>query len=236
MASAEHIRGIAVPAVLNPESIAAFADALDALPESVRMVVLRGDHGVFCKGLDFRWIARSDISDPRDLMSFAGILERLATGPWITVAAVDGAVAGGGMGFVCACDFPVADPAAEFSLPEGMLGFAPGIILPYLLRRMGEMDLEEMVFTGKRFTSTQMLERKVLYGVSEPGGLEELVQRTCREMRSCKAQGIASLKRLLRHAHPHRDDMVKRGVENLLENLATPEVRERLSDLADYLG
>ena len=55
-----------------------------------------------------------------------------------TIACVRGAVRGGGVGLVAACDIAIAERGATFRLSEVKLGIIPAMISPYVVAAIGE--------------------------------------------------------------------------------------------------
>jgi 2-(1,2-epoxy-1,2-dihydrophenyl)acetyl-CoA isomerase len=108
----------------------AFAAALERLAtdESVRVVVIASSGRHFCVGGDLREIATAPdrAAFAADLLGalHAGLLRLRATNLPV-VAAVQGAVAGGGLGFVLAADVVVASTAATFTGAYATIGISP---------------------------------------------------------------------------------------------------------------
>ncbi len=137
---------MARPAVFNAfdeqmigELDAAFA-ALAANRE-VRLVVLSAQGKHFSAGADLQWMQRasqaSEADNLADARRFAAMLARLAQMPQPTIARVQGAALGGGVGLVCACDMAIASEDARFALSEARLGILPAVIGPYLVNAVG---------------------------------------------------------------------------------------------------
>jgi enoyl-CoA hydratase/carnithine racemase len=228
---------IQVPQVLNPETITALSASLDAIDRSrVRFLVLRGKGKVFCNGLDIQWIAHNEIREADELTRFSDILKTLHVGPFITIAIVEGEVTGGGMGILAACDFVFATGAARFSLTEGLLGFIPGIILPFLLDKLTSTRIKKMVFAGSKFSVETMVEWGLVHEHAPEARLEQLLTEFIQSMKSCKPLAIKDLKRMLAEADTQRDLLIEKGVDSLMSHLGTAAVKERLVSIATYLN
>ena len=74
-------------------------------------------------------------TDPLQALNAAGgrFFARFAAAPFVTIAVVDGAAVGGGMGLAAAADIVIATPKARFALTETSLGLPPAQIAPYLV-------------------------------------------------------------------------------------------------------
>jgi enoyl-CoA hydratase/carnithine racemase len=228
---------IQIPPVLNPETITELSASLAAVDRSrVRFLILRGEGAVFCNGLDIQWIAHNEIREADELTRFSDILKTLHVGPFITIAIVEGEVTGGGMGILAACDFVFATGAARFSLTEGLLGFIPGIILPFLLDKLSSTRIKKMVFAGSKFSVQTMVEWGLVHECVTENHLEQIVADFIRSMKSCKPLAIKDLKRMLSEANDQRDLLIEKGVDSLMTHLGTPAVKERLVSIASYLN
>jgi methylglutaconyl-CoA hydratase len=125
---------MARPAVFNAfdeamigELDAAFAQL--AGDSQVRVIVLAGEGRHFSAGADLQWMQRASQASPewnlQDARRFAAMLARIDTCPKPTVARIQGAALGGGVGLVCACDIAVATHDASFAVSEARFGILP---------------------------------------------------------------------------------------------------------------
>lgn len=114
------------------------------------VVILEGLPEVFCFGADFEALSAEDseklLIGPELLYN---LWMELVTGPFITVAHVRGKVNAGGIGFVAACNFAIADNHAQFSLSELLFGLMPACVLPFLIRRIGFQKANAMTLLTK---------------------------------------------------------------------------------------
>ena len=87
--------------------------------EGIRVALLTGADGHFCAGADL-----TGVEDQAFLDLLQQVLERLATAPFVTIAAVDGVALGAGTQLAVACDLRVATERATFGIPAAKLGLA----------------------------------------------------------------------------------------------------------------
>ena len=122
---------------------------------SVRVLVVSGRGQSFCAGADLSWMRRvvdyTFEENLRDSQAIADAFRALHRMKKPTVAAVNGAAIGGGMGFLGACDIVVAAQNAVFSLSEVRLGLVPACISPFLLSRAPAGALRRYMLSGERF-------------------------------------------------------------------------------------
>jgi methylglutaconyl-CoA hydratase len=166
---------------LAPALGAALVDALHLLAheDSVRVVVLGGRGPSFCAGADIAVMkanANAGFEENlSDAQHFASVFATLADFPKPVVGRVHGGVYGGGIGLCCGCDIVVASDDARFGLTEVRLGILPGIISPYVIRRLGDRTARELMLTGERFGADKALAAGVVNYVVPAGELDAKV-------------------------------------------------------------
>jgi enoyl-CoA hydratase/carnithine racemase len=129
---------------------------------AARVLVVTGTGKHFCSGADFRDApaARDDL--PPGLAfreraretygAFLGLLDLEIP----TVAAVNGAAIGGGLGLALLCDLRVVAEDARLGATFAALGFHPGMAITYLLPRLvGLPRAAELLFTGRVIDGTE---------------------------------------------------------------------------------
>jgi methylglutaconyl-CoA hydratase len=156
--------GIALVTLNRPARRNALSLALiDELSEAVsgleadrtcRVVILQGAGPGFCAGLDIHEAADQALAG-RSGHAVAGILRAVHESRLVFIAAVHGAAMGGGAGLVCACDLAVATQDSRFAFPECRLGLIPALVLPLLVRQVGERWAKELVLTGEPVDATR---------------------------------------------------------------------------------
>ncbi|WP_238652062.1 enoyl-CoA hydratase/isomerase [Paenibacillus piscarius] len=143
---------------INDRLVEECLHALAAYEAEASVVILEGLPDVFCTGADFQGIheamaGRSGFeSSPEPLYE---LYQRLAYGPFVTVAHVRGTVNAGGVGFAAACDIVLADPGAKFSLSELLFGLFPACVLPFLIRRTGRQRAHYLTLMTRPFSAQE---------------------------------------------------------------------------------
>ncbi len=139
---------------------AAMLAELNATLESLardhfRAVILTGTGNVFSAG--------ADLDEARAGLATSPLWERLsaqmAAMPCLTVAALNGTLAGGAFGMVLACDVRLAVPEARFFYPVMKLGFLPQPSDPARLRALvGPARAKMILMAGHKATAQQALD------------------------------------------------------------------------------
>ncbi|MFN7219311.1 MAG: enoyl-CoA hydratase/isomerase family protein [Burkholderiales bacterium] len=156
---------IAIVTLNRPDKHNAFDDALIAdltahlqavdARDDVRVVVLSASGKSFSAGADLHWMKRmagySEIENQQDAMGLATLMKTLHSLGKPTVARVQGAAYGGGVGLVACCDIAVGTHEAAFSLSEVRLGLIPAVISPYVINAIGARAASRYFLTAERF-------------------------------------------------------------------------------------
>ena len=120
------------------------------MPGGARSILLCAAGRNFCAGADF-----SRPADDLDAPHLHREAVRLFRCPIPIVAAVNGAVVGGGLGLALAADFRVATLESRFSANFNRLGFHLGFGLSVTLPRLiGQQQAALLFYTGRRITAT----------------------------------------------------------------------------------
>ena len=140
---------------LNDGLILAIRDTFDRLPASVRAAVIDGEGDHFCAGLDLSELSERDAG--QGLMHsrmWHAALERVQYGPVPVIAALHGAVVGGGLELASACHIRVADESTFYALPEGTRGiFVGGGGAVRIPRLIGVARMTDMMLTGRVYNA-----------------------------------------------------------------------------------
>ncbi|MFA5520624.1 MAG: enoyl-CoA hydratase-related protein [Castellaniella sp.] len=148
---------------LNNQMIAEALHAVEGLPESTRLLVLRGADGVsLAAGADLNEMKQRSIWSELDFGKRRTLAERLSQGNFVTLAAIEGYALGGGLELALACHLRVASSNAIVGLPETRLGFIPGNGgAARLTRLVGVGRALQMILLGEHVKAEQALE----YGI-----------------------------------------------------------------------
>ena len=140
---------------LNDALIASLKHNFENLPESARAAVITGQGEHFCAGLDLSDLKERDAGQGmHHSRSWHYALERLQYGPVPVVAALQGAVVGGGLELASACHIRVADESTFFALPEGTRGiFVGGGGSVRIPRLIGVARMTDMMMTGRVYNA-----------------------------------------------------------------------------------
>ena len=129
-----------------------------AADDGLAVVVVTGAGSSFCVGADLQHYSSSERVEPTPAEHF-GITVVLHEMPAVTVAAVNGAAAGAGMGWAMACDFRLAAASAVFNTAFLDVAVAGDMALPWSLPRLvGAARARELSFLPGKFGASRALE------------------------------------------------------------------------------
>ena len=142
---------------LNDGLIADLQHAFDHLPNTVRAVVLHGEGEHFCAGLDLSELQERDAGQGMmHSRTRHRALDAMQFGPVPVIAALHGAVVGGGLELASACHIRVADESAFYALPEGTRGiFVGGSGAVRIPKLIGVARMTDMMMTGRVYNATE---------------------------------------------------------------------------------
>ena len=104
----------------------------------------------------------SQPSQPTQLAILATLFDTIAQSPKVTIAAVNGACFGGGVGLAFACDLRVFSSNASIALSEVKLGLAPATISRYVVREFGVGFARETMLSARRVGAAELERRGLL--------------------------------------------------------------------------
>ncbi|ANB03477.1 enoyl-CoA hydratase/isomerase family protein [Ectothiorhodospira sp. BSL-9] len=230
--------GVATITLNRPERHNAFDDelireltetlvTLEQDPE-VRAVVLTGAGKSFSAGADIQWMKRmveySEEENHRDALALGQLMDTLYRLDKPTVARVNGAAMGGGVGLVAACDIAVAVPRARFCLSEVRLGLIPATISPYVIDAMGERHARRYFTTAEMFDARRAKQIGLVHEIaSDESDLDHMLAQLLEHLTRNGPQAMSAAKALVRDvaAHPINS--------RLLEDTAARIARIRVS-------
>ena len=177
---------------LSAAVVAALKEAvaqLQALEGTVRVVILAAEGKIFCAGGDAKDAARvaglSAAEQEKEAREFAELLRDWALLPMATIARVQGAAMGGGLGLVSVCDAAVALSSAELALSEVRLGMVPATISPYVFAKLGAGRARKAFVFGERLSAEDARQAGLLHAVvNDEAALDAEVDALCEAVRA----------------------------------------------------
>jgi len=174
------------PSVHNAFDDALIAELTAALlacegDAAVRAVVLTGAGASFSAGADLNWMrgmaAASEDDNRADSLRLATLMRTLNFLSKPTIARVNGAAYGGGVGLVACCDVAIGVEGAKFSLSEVKLGLVPAVISPYVIAAIGARQARRLFVSGEVFEAQAAARIGLLHECVAADQLDASVER-----------------------------------------------------------
>jgi enoyl-CoA hydratase/carnithine racemase len=183
---------------LSPTMLRAVADAAadaHADPDLRTFVITGAGDRVFCAG--------ADVSGGEDMFEFTrdqvwvDASQNIADLPCLTIAALNGTLAGGGFALALACDLRIATPHAKFFYPVLKRGFLPQ---PNDVKRMaalcGPAQAKLILMAGQKLLVEEALRIGLIDRIVELADFEDTLANMTTDAAAAKPQSIAAIKRL----------------------------------------
>ena len=159
---------------LGEPIIAGLAAAFDQAEadNSAVIVITSAVSGFFAAGADLTLFDNLDQAGFLDYLDrLRAQIERAHTGPWVSIAAVDGHALGGGLELAMACTMRVASAGAKLGVPEVKLGLLPGAAGTQRLPRLvGRGDAIDLLLTGRSVGGSEALQMGLIDRLAGEGG------------------------------------------------------------------
>jgi methylglutaconyl-CoA hydratase len=237
--------GCATLRLNNPDQHNAFDDelmteittALNRLGANsqVRVVILTAAGKSFSAGADLnrmRQMADDSLEENlQDALGVAGMMKALHDLPQPSIALVQGAAFGGGVGLVSACDIAIASERASFCLSEVKLGLIPAVISPYVIAAIGERAARRYFLTAERFFAAEALRIGLVHEVVSAAELEQTGAALARQLLQNGPRALTATKQLIRKVagRPINAELVEMTAGMFAEIRASAEGREGIN-------
>lgn len=179
----------------------AFARARDE--DAARCVILAAAGSVFCAGMDLaelqESLAAAVESTPvwDDALRLARLYDLIYTLPKPTIAAVNGPAVAGGAGLVTVCDLAIATPGAKFGYPEVRRGLVAAMVMPHLLRHVGERLARHLLLSGELIDAGEALRAGLINDIVADNALIDRALTVARSLAEGGPRALAQTKALL---------------------------------------
>lgn len=239
--------GTATVTMNRPEARNAFDDTLiteltDAArrlgsDDDIRVVVLTGAGPVFSAGADLHWMRA--VKEASYEEGIAGsvrmdtMLRTLWDLPKPLVGRINGHALGGGSGLTAVCDIAVAVDSARFGFTEVLLGIAPAVISPYVVRKIGRGHARALFVNGARFDAARAERIGLVHRVVAREDLDDAVRAVVADCLRAGPRGAAVAKTLPELALDDLDTATSRTPEIIARLRASEEGQEGMGAFLD---
>lgn len=237
-------RGVVTLTLDRPNLHNAFDDALIAelirvlafyqQQPQTRLLVLRANGKSFSAGADLNWMQRvaqyTQAQNKADAEQLAELMLRLYHFPQPTMAIVQGAAFGGGVGLVSCCDIALASNKASFCLSEVKLGLVPAVISPYVIAAIGARQAQRYFLTAERFDAQTAYHLGLVQQLCEAEALEDQATALINTLLGNAPSALAACKQLIQRVDVSINAELRDYTTSLIAQLrVSPEGQEGLA-------
>ena len=227
----------AVHNALNEEMIRELTGAFQSLgeDETVRAIVLSGRGKSFSAGADAEWMKRQGEAGAQENLAgareLAEMFHAIAACTRPTVARVNGAAIGGGLGFVSVCDIAIACTDVVFAAAEVRLGLIPATISPYVVQGIGARWARRLFLTGERIDGTQAEQIGLVHEAVSAEELDPKVEAVLENLAAGAPHAQKAAKDLVDAVagRPMTPELMEETAVRIARTRSEPEAREGLA-------
>lgn len=169
-------------------------DAAIAGAASARAIIITGEGKVFSAGADLEEAHAGLALDP----VWERLSGRIAATPCLTIAALNGTLAGGAMGMALACDLRLCVPGARFFYPVMKLGFLPQPSDPGRLRALiGPARAKMILMGGQKIDADEALRWGLVDRIVAPEDILEIAKAIAADSLAAKPNHSAAIKAMI---------------------------------------
>ena len=189
---------------LNAELITELKNVFDRAEDDdkVKVIVLKANGEAFCAGADLESLQKlqnfskeENLQDSRHLKE---LFYKIYTLRKVVIAQVNGHALAGGCGLTSVCDFVFAVPDAKFGYTEVKIGFAPAIVMVFLIRKIGEQKSKHLLLSAELVSGESAVQFGLVNKLVESEKLESsVIEFATKLIKNNSGQSMGLTKRMI---------------------------------------
>lgn len=182
---------------LNDVMIIELRDAFQAALVSgeAKVIVLKANGTAFCLGSDLAYLRKLQEfnldQNQADSASLAQLLLSIYKSPKVVIAQVAGNAEATGCALTTVCDFAFVTPESRIGFPEAQVGLVPAIVMPFLLRKIGDTRSREMMLGAELIDAGTAMSYNLINKVVPANDLEDFVAHFAQKL--CNQNSFAAM-------------------------------------------
>ncbi len=203
--------------------------------EAVRLLILTGSGKNFCAGGDINYMrslgTNSFEENKEDALQMAYLMQALHEFPKPTIARVNGAAYGGGVGLLCCCDMAFGTLETKVCLSEVKIGMVPATIGPYVLKAIGARNAHRLMLTAEVMQGQTAVDQQLLTALFKEEEFDLQIQSIAKKISHNAPAALNITKALLLNLayQPINDGVVDYTAEVIANVRASEEGKEGLA-------
>jgi len=244
-------RGVATLTLNRPEVHNAFDDRMIAdltarladmeQDPAVRVVILTGAGKSLSAGADLKWMRRMANYDQQanleDALRLAELMRALDALGKPTIARINGAAYGGGVGLVACCDIAIAVTTAHFMFSEVRLGLVPAVISPFVIAAIGVRAARRFMLTAESIDAQKAKALGLVHEVADSiEDMDRTIERQVGLLLDAGPVALRACKELItevRHGNALSDALNLHTAETIAALRVSPEGQEGIAAFLD---
>lgn len=221
----------------NGELIENILEALEEAAEndSVRLLILTGSGKNFCAGGDINYMRSLGTNNfeenKEDALQMAYLMQALNEFPKPTIARVNGAAYGGGVGLLCCCDMAFGTENTKVCLSEVKIGMVPATIGPHILKAIGTRNAHRLMLTAEVMQGQDAVDHQLLTGLFREEEFDQQIQSIAKKISQNAPEALNITKALLLNLayQPINDGVIEYTADVIANVRASEEGKEGLA-------
>ena len=202
--------------------------------QELRAVIVVGEGKNFCAGADIEWMRRAGAlpvdEGKKDARLLWDMLSAVRDCSVPVIVAAQGAVYGGGLGLMAACDIALAAADAKFCFSETRLGIMPAVISCFVLPKIGVAAARRYYLTAEVFDAARAKDLGLAQQIAPEADLMSLAYALAASVSKNGPQAVRTAKRLILQFDEWRpEERVDNVIETLVSLRSSAEGQEGLS-------
>ncbi|WGL59697.1 enoyl-CoA hydratase-related protein [Pigmentibacter sp. JX0631] len=172
----------------------------------MRLLTIEGTGKVFCAGADLNYMrSLADKSHEENLLdakNLAKMFYEIVNFPTPVISFVHGAAIGGGFGLVACSDYVLTTEETVLATSEVLLGIVPGVISPYIIRKIGVAFASPILLSGKKQSADECLKIGLIHKVTKKENIENEKQEILQHFLQAAPSAARITKELIKNSYP----------------------------------
>lgn len=216
--------------ILTPDTIALLSDAYQKAiaDKDTKIIFLKANGKNFCAGADLAQMLKvanaSFEENLADAQALADLLYLIYSCKKPTIAFVQGAVRGGGIGLCATQDIIIADEKAHFAFTEVKLGLLPAIISPFVLQKIPAQKAKYFMLTAETFSATEAMQMHLIDHI----GSETKALEIADKLQQHPSTGLTQTKSWLQTLNPMTQKTLNEAAHQLATARMTDTAKEKI--------
>ncbi len=170
--------------------------------KKIKIIMFSSDSTVFCAGADIKYLQKikeftfeENLKDSRELMK---LFKTILLYPKLIISKINGPAIAGGCGIATACDITFATEKSVFGYPEVRIGFIPALVSTFLIHKINETKLRELLLTGNTIDAKTAQDIGLINYVYKSSEMEEKVDDFIKDIiKETSIDSIAETKKMI---------------------------------------